>query len=248
MVNGVRSLPREPGGPGGRHPREEWDWPAPSLLGGLGQDARGRLLTLGVRARYEADRILMREDDHTDFVLILLDGVVKATGRTQDGRDALLAVRMGGDLVGEFAAVDSAPRSATVTTCGPVVARMATRAAFLDCMRRDQRIADAVSRSIVAKLRLANAHRINFTGCDVATRLARVLHHLAMTYGERAGAGAVIHWPITQPELATLAGAAEPSVHKVLRRLRAAGAVSTGYRTVRVDDLSLLHAIAYPDP
>ncbi|MGW2488805.1 Crp/Fnr family transcriptional regulator [Streptomyces sp. NPDC001606] len=245
MVDGTRSVPR---GPAVRRPREEWDWPAPSLLGSLGEDARARLLTLGVRARYDPDRILMREADHTDFVLILLDGVVKATGRTQDGRDALLAVRMGGDLVGELAALDGDPRSATVTTCGPVVARMATRAAFLDCLRREPRIADAVNRSVVAKLRSANAHRINFTGCDVGTRLARVLHHLAMTYGERAGAGAVIHWPITQPELATLAGAAEPSVHKALRRLRRAGAVSTGYRTVRVDDLARLHAIAYPEP
>ncbi|MER6329589.1 Crp/Fnr family transcriptional regulator [Streptomyces sp. NPDC001034] len=242
MVDGTRSVARA-----GRRPREEWDWPAPSLLGGLGADTRARLLALGTRVRYDADRILMREADHTDFVLILLDGVVKATGRTQDGRDALLAVRMGGDLVGELAAVDGKPRSATVTTCGPVVARMMTRAAFLDCLRRDARIADAVNRSIVAKLRLANAHRINFTGCDVGTRLARVLHHLAMTYGERAGAGAVIHWPITQPELATLAGAAEPSVHKALRRLRRSGAVTTGYRTVRIENLALLSEIAYPE-
>ncbi|MEK8170702.1 cyclic nucleotide-binding domain-containing protein [Streptomyces sp. M19] len=70
----------------------------------------------------------MREAEESTFVLILLDGVVKATGRTHDNRDALLAVRMGGDLVGEFAAVDGRPRSATVTTCGPVVARAVTRA------------------------------------------------------------------------------------------------------------------------
>ncbi|MGH4028604.1 Crp/Fnr family transcriptional regulator [Actinomycetota bacterium Odt1-20B] len=233
--------------PAGRRPRQEWAWPPASLLGGLGQDARERLWEPGVLARYPADRILMREADETDFVLILLDGVVKATGRTEDGRDALLAVRMGGDLVGEFAAMDARPRSATVTTCGPVMARRLTRADFLDRVRRDPRASDAVNRSIVAKLRTANAHRVNFTGCDVATRLARVLHHLAMTYGERAGAGAVIRWPITQPELATLCGAAEPSVHKALRRLRALGAVSTGYRSVRVDDLSLLRAAAHPD-
>jgi CRP/FNR family cyclic AMP-dependent transcriptional regulator len=36
----------------------------------------------------------MREADPTTFVLILLDGVVKVTGLTQSGRDALLAVRI----------------------------------------------------------------------------------------------------------------------------------------------------------
>lgn len=232
-------------GSGGRRPREAWAWPASSLLGGLDPAARDRLLTLGAQVRHPADRVLIRESELTTFVLILLDGVVKATGRTHDGRDALLAVRMGGDLVGEFAAVDGRPRSATITTCGPVVARSVTRGDFLDCLRREPRIAHQVNASIVTKVRAANTHRVDFTGCDAATRLARVLHQIAMTYGERTGAGAVIRWPITQPELATLSGAAEPTVHKALRRLRDAGVVSTGYRTIRIEDLGLLSGIAF---
>ncbi|MCX4693664.1 Crp/Fnr family transcriptional regulator [Streptomyces sp. NBC_01408] len=228
--------------------REEWDWPPASLLGGLPKDARDQLLALGTRVRYEAGRVLMRESEWTSFVLILLDGVVKATGRIQDGRDALLAVRMGGDLVGELAAVDGRPRSATVTTCGTVLVRTVPRALFLDCLRRHPGIALAVNTSIVTKLRVANARRIDLAGCDAATRLARVLHQIAMTYGERVGEGAVIHWPITQPELATLSGTAEPTVHKALRRLREAGVVSTGYRSIRVDDLALLSSIAFAEP
>ncbi|MCX4095520.1 Crp/Fnr family transcriptional regulator [Nocardia sp. alder85J] len=217
------------------------------MLGGLTKSAREQLLTLGVRARYPGERTLIREQEDTTFVFVLLDGVVKATGRARDGRDVLLAVRMGGDLVGEFAAIDEQPRSATVVTCGPVVARLITRAEFLACLQRNSQIALAVNESIVAKLRVANERRIDFTGCDVPTRLARVLHQIAMTYGEPAGEGAVIRWPITQPELATLSGAAEPSVHKALRRLRESGVISTGYRTIRVEDLELLSNIAFSE-
>ncbi|WP_052851487.1 Crp/Fnr family transcriptional regulator [Streptomyces avicenniae] len=233
----------------GRAPGGRWTWPASSLLGSLAGPARDRLLALGATRRYEADRVLMREGELTTFVLVLLHGVVKATGRTPDGRDALLAVRMGGDLVGELAAADGGPRSATVTTCGTVVARVVGQDEFLGCTRRDPAIAQAVNVSVVSKLRVANGHRIDFTGCDAATRLARVLHQIVLTHGERSGAGAVIRWPITQPELATLSGTAEPTVQKVLRRLREAGVVSTGYRTVRVDDLARLSSIAFgPTP
>ncbi|MET7303181.1 Crp/Fnr family transcriptional regulator [Embleya sp. NPDC005575] len=239
----------EPGrGADGQPPLGERTWPRSSLLGGLAGAARERLLTLGTCVRYDADRVLIREGDPTDFVLLLLDGVVKATGRTHDGRSALLAVRLGGDLVGEFAAMDGQPRSATVTTCGPIVARSVTNGAFLDCMRRDPGIAHAVNASVVTKLRAANNHRIDFTGCDAPTRLARVLYQIAITHGEPLGAGAVIRWPITQPELATLSGAAEPTVHKALRRLRKTGVVSTGYRTIRVEDLALLSGIAFGPP
>ncbi|MEU3066124.1 Crp/Fnr family transcriptional regulator [Streptomyces sp. NPDC007027] len=232
-------------GASGRTPASDDSWPPSSLLGSLAAPARGRLLALGTLRRYEAGRVLMREGERTAFVLVLLHGVVKATGRAPDGRHALLAVRMGGDVVGEFAAADGGPRSATVTTCGNVVARAVSREDFLACTRDDPSIAHAVNAAVVAKLRTANNHRVDFTGCDAATRLARVLHQIVVTHGERSGAGAVIRWPITQPELATLSGTAEPTVQKVLRMFRQAGVISTGYRTVRVDDLDRLSDLAF---
>ncbi|MFC1419142.1 Crp/Fnr family transcriptional regulator [Streptacidiphilus cavernicola] len=241
-----REQPR-PGSTPGRRVRGDWGWPPASMLGSLDESARNRLLALGALTQYpEPGRVLMRESDPTSFVLILLDGVVKVTGQTQSGRDALLAVRMGGDLVGELTAVDGQARSATVTTCGTVVARAVGQADFLDCLRREPRIAHAVNQSVVTKLREANSRQIDFTGSDAPTRLARVLYQIAESYGVRNGNRVEIHWPLTQPELAELAGAAEPTVHKALRQLRAAGVVSTGYRTVTVNDLERLKRIAYP--
>ena len=226
-----------------RRPRDEWQWPKSSPLGGLPEAARGRLLAAGSQTRYAAGHVLMREADRTGFVVVLLNGVVKATGHGRDGREILLAVRMGGDLVGEFAGLDGLPRSATATTCGPVVARVVSRGDFLDCLRRDPQIARAVTESTVSKLRSANAYRVDFTGCDAATRVARVLYQIAIN-GQRTGAGSVIQWPITQPELATLCGASEPTVHKTLRKLRESGIITTGYRTIKVEDLAGLDAIA----
>ncbi|WP_320782722.1 Crp/Fnr family transcriptional regulator [Streptomyces sp. CRN 30] len=224
------------------------DWPPTTLLGRLGPADRDLLLALGTRVRYPAGRVLIREGDRTDSVLLLLGGLVKVTARADDGRDALLAVRVRGDIVGEFAAVDGGPRSATVTACGPVLTRRVRRDDFVACVRDRHRIALALQQTVVAKLRAATVHRTTFTGCDAATRVARVLHHLAMTYGDRTGAGAEIRWPITQPELATLAGASEPSVQKALRRFRTMGFVTPGYRSIRVDDLARLHAVAYAEP
>ncbi|UUU23042.1 Crp/Fnr family transcriptional regulator [Streptomyces sp. DSM 40750] len=232
---------------GATAPGREDSWPESSLLGGLARPALERFLELGTRVPFPAGRVLMREAERSDFVLILLSGVVKATGLTHDGRDALLAVRMGGDLVGELAAVDGEPRSATVTACGPVAARVVQRDDFLGFLRRDPGTAHAVNASVVAKLRAANTLRIDFTGCDATTRLARVLHQIAMTHGVRVGAAVMIPWPITQPELATLAGAAEPTVQKALRKLRAAGVIATGYRTVRIEDLTRLRDIAFDE-
>lgn len=229
--------------------QDNWSWPPASLLGGLERPSCNRLLALGSLARYmEPRRVLIREGDHTTFVVVLLHGVVKATGMTADGREALLAIRAGGDLVGELAALDGQPRSATVTAVGTVVARVIKRADFLDCMRRDPTLAQAVDRSLTAKLRIANARRLDFSGCDVPIRLARVLHEVAVTYGEINGDRVVINWPLTQTELATLAGAAKPSAQKALRQLREDGIIWTGYRTITVLSLDRLKGLAYSRP
>ena len=227
-------------GDGGQSP-----WPPGSLLAGLQEPARQRFLGLGARQQYESGQVLIREGDLGTMVYLLLAGSVKVTGAT-DGGDALLAIRVGGDLVGELAALDGRPRLATVTTAGPVVTRAIGRADFLYLLRRDPELALAVTRGVSDKLRVATSRRIEFSGCDVNTRLARVLLDLAERYGQQAPAGRTIGCPLTQTELATLAGAAEPTAQRSLRQLKAEGIVATGYRVTTVLDMGALRKRAFP--
>lgn len=223
------------------------NWPVGSLLGTLPDAARDRLLQRGALVRYPGpSKILFRKDDESRFVVLILRGVVKVTASGPDGGpDVLLAIRMGGDAVGEFAAIDELPRSATVTTCGSVTARVIKSADFVDCIRRDPDTSLAVSRAITAKIRVASARRVDLSGSNVATRLARVLLQLVELYGNTENNQAALKAPLTQPEMASLALASEPAVQRVLRDLRERGIVSTGYRSIAVTDLDRLRKLAY---
>ncbi|WP_254646779.1 Crp/Fnr family transcriptional regulator [Streptomyces sp. GbtcB6] len=217
-------------------------WPPAGLLGQVTEADRAILLGLGHRVVYPAGQITIREADTSDFALLLLGGTVKVTAHAQDGREALLAVRMAGDLVGEFAGIDGQPRIGTVTACGRVLARYILRSELLACTNQHPAIGLALSASVVAKLRTATGRIVDFTGCDVLGRLARILHHLAVTYGRPGRNEAQL--PLSQPEMATLVGAAESSIHKALRALRESGAVVTGYRRITITDLDHLARIA----
>src|SRR5579859_4741123 len=160
-----------------------WRWPPASLLGSLAESARRHLLTPGVTRQYRAGTVIIREGDASTHVIVLLDGVVKATGVTLEGKEALLAIRVGGDLVGEFAAFDEGPRSSTVTTCGVVVGRIIRQTEFLAALGGDAALDRAVNRSIVSKLRAANQRRVEFLSYDAPTRVARVLREIAVSYG-----------------------------------------------------------------
>jgi len=230
-------------------------WPPDSLLGMLSDSVRERLLSHGVLVRYpKPGRVLIRERDESRFVIVILSGVVKVTGGVANGPDALLAIRVAGDAVGEFAALDQLPRSATVTSCGTLVARVINAEDFVDCIRRDPDISHGIGKAIVAKMRVASQRRVDFSGSDVPTRVARVLLHLVTSYGQPRSAAshgkgtAIIDAPLTQAELASLAVASPPAVQRVLRRLRERGIVATGYRSFTILDIERLSHVAYTEP
>lgn len=217
---------------------------AGTLLATLSGPAAAELAALGTRRAFAAGSVLLRQGELSAHVYLLLGGVVKVTATTAEGGFALLAIRAAGDLVGELAGLDGQPRSATVTAAGSVAARVITQSVFNDFLNRHAEVGVAVSRSVAGKLRRATRWRIDFGGCEVRVRLARVLVELAAAYGERIPAGIRIGVPLTQPELAALVGAAEPTVHQALAIFRRSGVIGTGYRSTTVLDLPALRAAA----
>jgi CRP-like cAMP-binding protein len=212
----------------------------------LPDPSRQQLLRLGVVRHYpEPGKVLISEGDTSRVTYVILSGSVKVTGSTDQG-EALLAIRVGGDVVGELAALDGQPRLATVTTAGPVRARVIGRPEFTAAVSRDPELALAISAVVADKLRSATSRRVDFTGCDATTRFSRVLLDLATRYGQATPAGHVITCPMTQAEFATLAGTAESTVQRTLRQLKADGTVATGYRETTVLDMEALRKRSFP--
>ncbi|MEU6370163.1 Crp/Fnr family transcriptional regulator [Streptomyces sp. NPDC046931] len=211
-------------------------WPHGTFLAELAgsSEAAKTLLSLGTLRSYEPGETLLAEGLHETFVLLLLSGVTKVTALTEDGDTALLAVRIGGDLVGEFAAFDNRPRSATVTAAGRVTARRIGQLDFLGCLDRCPVAALAVSRMLVRKNRWSVRRRGDFSGCPVATRVARVLVDLVEDYGQPSCGRVLIGPRLTQAEIAGLVGAKERRVHHVLGALAEQGIIQVGYSRITV--------------
>ncbi|MFE2886348.1 Crp/Fnr family transcriptional regulator [Streptomyces graminifolii] len=231
-------------GTGGRGAADRW--PHGTFLAELAgsPEVAKTLLSLGTPRSYEAGEHLLIEGLRETFVLLLIDGVTKVTATAENGDTALLAIRLGGDLVGEFAAFDDRPRSATVTAAGAVTARRIGQRDFLDCLDGYPAAALAVSRMLVRKNRWSVRRRGDFSGCPVATRVARVLVDLVEDYGEPRDGGLLIGPRLTQAELAGLVGARERRVHHVLGELAGQGVIQVGYGRTTVLSLAALNRAA----
>jgi CRP-like cAMP-binding protein len=132
--------PREPAGAGARvRPLTEFPELAaraaemlrtPSTLLPLTPDDVQVILAQMGLARFGHGTALMREGeaDHADHLLLVLDGQVEVSIGAGDAPGALcLSVLGPGSVVGEMSVLDGAPRSATCTAVGTVLAAGLTR-------------------------------------------------------------------------------------------------------------------------
>jgi CRP/FNR family cyclic AMP-dependent transcriptional regulator len=211
-----------------------------SFLARLTAQERTELLDLGVTQTVRPGTDLMIEGAHEQHIHVLQQGHVKVTTAVA-GRRTSLAIRMPGDLIGEFAAPAGGSRTATVTAINDVAATMIRQAELRAYLETHQRVAAQLTAIIGERLRWANRRRSEFTAFPVQVRLARVLGDIATTYGT-PGPGGVVHLRLrlSQAELAEVTRASRASVAKELRRLRERGLIATSRgRVILLDPLAL---------
>jgi CRP-like cAMP-binding protein len=219
-------------------------WPSGTVLAALEAADRDALLALGEARVFFPGEALIRTGLADTACHLLLRGCTKVVGGSADGRAVLLSFRVAGDLVGELAALDGGPRSASVVAATPVSARTLRRPALLRYMAERPDAAGVIHRAVIAELRRATRHRIDVNAAPTATRLALVLDRLAEAYGQRCPAGVRIDVPLSQAELASLVGVSEPTLCRALTGLRERKVIRTGYRHVVVSDPPALRALA----
>jgi CRP/FNR family cyclic AMP-dependent transcriptional regulator len=201
---------------------------------------QGALEKAGRRRDFQRGAVIFREAETTDWVAVLRSGRVKVSVDTANGTEVVLAVRGPGVLLGEFAAIDGEPRSATVTAIDPVSAIAVPLAAFEAFLQANGRVSLLLMRALTAKMRDADRKRIEFGAHDTIGRVAARLVEMTERFGQPTPEGTRIGLPFTQDELAGWTGASREAVSKALGVLRAAGEIRTSRMAVIVRDLDAL--------
>jgi len=221
-------------------------WPADSFIGMLPDAERAALLRSSPLVRFGNDEVLVLQGDVGDFLHVLVDGKVKVLVAAESGAETMLAIRSRGDLVGEFALLDSKPRTATARAIGTVTARRVSRADFADFTAAFPEVKDLVFKYVLGKMRATTARRAADRVWGARERLAQELYDLAREHGQ-AGAGGVVRIPITQAELGQLAGVAVSTTERVLKEFRMLGIIVTRYGATEVRDMAALDTIRFSE-
>ncbi|SDF57022.1 cAMP-binding domain of CRP or a regulatory subunit of cAMP-dependent protein kinases [Lentzea fradiae] len=206
-------------------------WPVRTLLGRLSAAARKSVLALGTERFRGPGESILRQGEHGTDVILLLSGYVKVEVDLPRGERTLLAVRTAGDLVGEMGPLERRPRSASVRTCVPIRYRSIAWTDWERFLGAHPAAALEFGRMLSARLRSANERRLDAAvSRRVPVKIARVVDELFTVHGTPVESGVALSVPITQRELASLAGVSLSATESELRELENSGLLKWKYR------------------
>jgi CRP/FNR family cyclic AMP-dependent transcriptional regulator len=196
---------------------------------------------------YQVGQAIFARGDPGKDVYLVLEGRVRLSVLSAEGRELSFSFAGPGDVFGEIAALDGGGRTADATAVTAVVAMTLARPALQQLMAATPALASAAIAFLCQRIREADIQLEAVALHRIEVRLARFLLGL-LRQRERAGAAArdTIELAMTQGELALLLGASRPKVCAALALLEDRDAIRR--RDARVEcDLVQLRQIAELD-
>ena len=215
------------------------------LLGGVPEDDVRALLAVARRRRFARGEIVFHRDDPADSLHLIARGHFALRVMTPVGDTVTIGLRGPGDSFGEMALVaEGGHRSATVEALEEAET-FAVRQPDFDRLRREHpSVNDVLIAFLAGEVRRQNDLLLDAMFLPAELRVLRRLVELTALY---AADGATTI-PLTQEDLASLAGTSRTTVNQVLREEQRRGSVRVlrGHTTVLDVDALAQHAGATP--
>jgi CRP-like cAMP-binding protein len=186
------------------------------LFGEMNDEEIDELAALAQIKKLGKDTTVFHAGDPADAVFVVASGRVKIVITSSDGKEFILTVLGPGQVFGEMALLESAPRSASVVTLSAVEVLVISRSDFQRLLDSNPRISQRLMAILSRRLRRANAKMESLAYMDVAGRLARYLLDLARDHGQRLGNGWVVVRRPTHSDIAHSIGTSRETVSRLI--------------------------------
>ena len=204
-----------------------------------------RPLTSKLRRRqYQRGEIIFHQDDPADRMHIVVEGIVRISIASEDGREKAIALLQPGECFGEMAMLDGSNRSATATAVEPTQTFALFQQDFMDFLEEHPEVVAKTTNMLTRRLRSVNQMLGDMAFLDVPTRMAKQLLELAETYSSGDEEQGNVDVPLGQDELARLVGASRETISRTLNSYRRLGILSTSHRRITITDRSALERMA----
>lgn len=218
-------------------PANTWILSAP-FFQGLPEAVIELALIHFVTRTHPANQVILLENDWGGSVYFIIEGWVKIRTYNLEGKEVTLNIIGKGELFGEMAALDEAPRSTDVITLTTTVIGSMPAQDFLKLIQTEPLAGLRLSQLMARRLRQVN-RRLRLRESDSQSRVADTLLFLAEGQGKKGQTGTEIP-NLPHRELSSLSGLARETVTRVLTRLEKKGLIKRDQEVICIPDVSAL--------
>jgi len=227
---------------------EQDDWP--KLLGKqflfapLAPAELERLLGFAHVAQFRAGKAIFTQGSPGDSLIVVLEGEVRISAPSADGREVVFAVIEPGQSFGEVALLDGKDRTADAVAQTDCELLVIERRSFVPFLKSNPEVALRLLAVLCERLRRTTEQVEDMLFRDLPSRLAKKLLSLAATSGERAHGGFRIATRMSQRELGTMGGMSRESVNKQRRQWQLGGIITMDHGCIVLTDERALQKLA----
>lgn len=214
------------------------------LLAPLPPAERAQVLDAAVVRHFGRGETVVREGEAGESLHIVRTGRLAVRVSTPAGATATLSVLSAGDAFGELALLNSDHvRTATVIALERSETLVLTRAAFEAIRRGHPAVERVVTEALARRVQELSSALLEALYVPVDRRIVARLVDLGGTYRTGEAPGPVVV-PITQDDLAGMAGTTRPTTNQVLQRLADEGVLALGRGRIELLDVESLRTRA----
>jgi len=193
------------------------------LFSELSDDDLREISNLAVRQVYKKDNMILIEEEIGSTMFIILEGRVKISRISDDGREVILSILSEGDFFGEMSILDGQNRSANVVTLEDSKIMVIRREDFLQMLHDYPQIAINLLKELAQRLRRSDAQIKSLSLQNATGKVASTLLRIADDSGKiHLGQVEIPRLP-PQQDLANMAGTSRETISRVLKALTKQG-------------------------
>ncbi len=196
------------------------------------------------QVRFKRRHVIFMPGDPGDRIYLIKSGLVKISKVTEEGKELTLSFLTQGDVFGELALTDCAPRSTMAEACEDSVLSVIERDHFLPVILSKPASALAFAQLVASRRRKLEDRLDSLLFKGAHARLAGLFIDLAQEFGVRDSRGTIINLKLTHREMANFIGSTRETVSFALLDLKKESLIETSERRVIIVDSEGLEKLA----
>ena len=190
-----------------------------SLFWDLDKTELGYISDKMVSKKFENGNLIFLEESEGKNLFFVVEGSVKVTRLSKDGREVILAMLNAGDFFGEMSLLDGEARSANVIALEETEVLSLKRDDFLVVLHDYPKIAIQLLKEMTSRLRKSDRQIVSLSLSDAEKRIALCIVRFADEQGIIKNGQVTIPKIPIQQDIANMAGTSRETVSRAMSLL-----------------------------